>query len=85
MLRKGLQYGFGVLAAALVIAQFIQPDRTNSQADPSASFETVAKPPHEVAVVLGRACADCHGLKVRARLDRLVRGENPSLMTSAAG
>ena len=60
MLRKGLQYGFGFLAAALILAQFIQPDRTNPPADPSTSFEAVAKPPHEVAAVLGRACADCH-------------------------
>ena len=60
MLWKRLQYGFGFLAAALVIAQFIQPERTNPPADPAASFEAVAKPPHQVADVLGRACADCH-------------------------
>ena len=29
MVKKVLQYGIGVLAAALVIAQFIQPERTN--------------------------------------------------------
>ncbi len=60
MVKKVLQYGMGVLAAALIIAQFIQPERTNPPADPSASFEAVAKPPREVAAAIGRACLDCH-------------------------
>lgn len=60
MTRTVFKYGIGVLAAALIIAQFFQPERTNPPADPSASFEQVAKPPHEVASVIGRACRDCH-------------------------
>ena len=60
MVKKALQYGIGVLAVALVISQFIQPDRTNPPADPSASFEAVVKPPPEVAAAIVRACRDCH-------------------------
>jgi hypothetical protein len=60
MVKKVLKYGAGALAAALVVAQFVQPERTNPPADPSASFEAVAKPPREVAAVIGRACLDCH-------------------------
>ena len=60
MLKKILKWGIGVLAAGLVVAQFIQPERTNPPADPSASFEAVVKPPKEVAAVIGRACRDCH-------------------------
>ena len=60
MVMKSLKYGAGVLAAALIVAQFIQPERTNPPADPSASFEAVAKPRREVATAIGRACRDCH-------------------------
>lgn len=60
MVKKVLKAGAGVLAAALIVAQFIQPERTNPPVDPSASFEAVAKPPREVASVIGRACRDCH-------------------------
>jgi hypothetical protein len=60
MVKKVLKAGAGVLAAALIVAQFIQPERTNPPVDPSASFEAVAKPPREVATAIGRACRDCH-------------------------
>ncbi len=50
----------GVLSVALIVAQFIQPERTNSPADLAASFDAVAKPPREVAAVVARACRDCH-------------------------
>ncbi len=60
MRRKMLKWGLGVLAGALIVAQFIRPERTNPPSDPSASFEAIAKPPQEVAAVLRRACGDCH-------------------------
>lgn len=60
MVRKLMKYGASVLAVAFIGAQFIQPERTNPPADPSASFEAVAKPPHAAAAVIGRACRDCH-------------------------
>lgn len=60
MNKKAWKIGIGVLAAAFVLAQFIQPERTNPPADASASFEAIAKPPVRVAAVIGRACRDCH-------------------------
>jgi heme-binding protein len=54
----------GIAAAVVVLllaaAQFFQPERNNPPADPSASFEAVAKPPQHVAAIIGRACSDCH-------------------------
>ena len=58
--KKWLKYGIGSFAAVLILSQFIQPERTNPPADPSASFEAVAKPRREVATAIGRACRDCH-------------------------
>ncbi len=60
MIRKALKIGTGVLGIAFIIAQFIQPDRTNPPADPSASFEALAKPAAHVAAAIGRSCHDCH-------------------------
>lgn len=65
MVKKYLKYGIGVLMVALIIAQFSQPARTNPPADPSASFASVAKPPQQVASVIGRACRDCHSNNTR--------------------
>jgi hypothetical protein len=52
MIKKVLKGGIGVLAGALLIAQFIQPERVNPPADPSASFEAVAAPSREGAARL---------------------------------
>jgi hypothetical protein len=60
MIKKVLKGGIGVLAGALLIAQFIQPERVNPPADPSASFEAVAAPSRDVAAAIGRSCRDCH-------------------------
>lgn len=60
MFTKVLKYGAWALVVGLGGAQFIQPERTNPPAHPAASFEAVAKPSHEVATIIGRACADCH-------------------------
>ena len=60
MIGKAVKYGIGAVAAGLIVAQFIQPGRSNPPADPSASFEAVAKPPREVAGIIERACGDCH-------------------------
>lgn len=65
MLRKALKGGLGILAAAFLVAQFVQPERTNPPAEPSASFEAVAKPPQPVADMVGRACRDCHSNDTR--------------------
>ena len=57
---KYTKYAIGILAVALIVAQFIQPERTNPPSDSAASFEAVAKPGSEAAAVIGRACRDCH-------------------------
>ncbi len=59
-LRRTLKIGAALLASAFVVAQFVQPERTNPPADPSASFESVARPPDAVAAAIGRSCRDCH-------------------------
>jgi hypothetical protein len=50
------------LSAAVLLGgmQFLRPVRTNPPADPAASFEALLKPPQETAVVVKRACGDCH-------------------------
>jgi hypothetical protein len=60
MLRRIFRIGLGATLAALVIAQFFQPARTNPVSDPTSSFEAVARPPAEVISTLKRACRDCH-------------------------
>jgi hypothetical protein len=47
-------------AAAFLVAQFIQPARTNPQSDPAASFASVVKPPGHTVAVIDRSCRDCH-------------------------
>ena len=49
-----------VFALAFCVAQFIRPERSNSPADPRASFENAAHPPPLVAGILARACGNCH-------------------------
>lgn len=60
MIRKVVKWGALGIVAALIAAQLVQPERLNPPFDPSASFEAVAKPPHAVAAMVGRACRDCH-------------------------
>jgi len=60
MLRKTALYSILGVVVLLVGMQFVQPDRTNPPANASASFAVVAKAAPEVAVILQRACADCH-------------------------
>lgn len=55
-MRKRLVLAVIVLAVAVAGAQLVQPVRTNPPLDPSAAFN----PPKEAAVVINRACADCH-------------------------
>ena len=60
MLRKLLKYGSGAFVVAVILAQFIQPERSNPPFERSASFVAVANPSAETASVFGRACRDCH-------------------------
>ena len=58
--RKALPIALGLGLAVLLTAQLVQPERTNPPSDPTASFEAIANPPHQVSTSLRRACGDCH-------------------------
>jgi hypothetical protein len=60
MSRRILKVVLGALLAALVIAQFFQPARTNPASDPASSFQAVARPPADVTAIVRRSCHDCH-------------------------
>jgi hypothetical protein len=49
-----------VLVALFLIAQFVQPKRTNPPVVPSRSLQAHVQVPQNVSEILNRACADCH-------------------------
>lgn len=49
-----------ILAALVVIAQFVQPDRTVEANAPEHDLIAVTEPPAEVRDLLRTACYDCH-------------------------
>jgi heme-binding protein len=49
-----------VLAAIFIIAQFVQPLRTNPPVVPSRSLEAHVPVPADVMPILKRSCGDCH-------------------------
>lgn len=49
-----------LLLIALVVMQFIQPDKTNPVSEPEADFIHVNNLSFEDASLLKRACYDCH-------------------------
>jgi len=49
-----------VLVALFLIAQFVQPKRTNPPVVPSRSLQAHVPVPQNVLAILNRACADCH-------------------------
>ena len=48
------------LIAVFLIAQFVQPKRTNPPVVPSRSLEAHVQVPQDVLQILKRACGDCH-------------------------
>ena len=48
------------LVAVLLLAQFVQPKRTNPPVVPSRSLEAHVQVPQDVLPILKRACGDCH-------------------------
>jgi hypothetical protein len=48
------------LAAIFLLAQFVQPKRTNPPVVPSRSLEAHVPVPPNVLSILKRACGDCH-------------------------
>lgn len=49
-----------VLLVALVVIQFFQIDKTNSETDINQDFLTIHNPPAEIASIMKAACYDCH-------------------------
>jgi len=49
-----------VLVAVFLIAQFVQPKRTNPPVVPSRSLQAHVQVPRDVLQILNRACGDCH-------------------------
>jgi hypothetical protein len=49
-----------VLAAIFIIAQFVQPRRTNPPVVASRSLEAHVEVPPDVLPILKRSCGDCH-------------------------
>jgi hypothetical protein len=48
------------LVAVFLLAQFVQPKRTNPPVVPSRSLEAHIQVPQNVVPILKRACGDCH-------------------------
>lgn len=57
---KIIKYILIVLLVALVIIQFIRPDKNNGGYESVALFEKETKPSAEVALLLKQNCYDCH-------------------------
>jgi hypothetical protein len=49
-----------VVAAGLVLAQLVRPDRTNPPTDPTRTLAATTHPPANVLAILDRGCRDCH-------------------------
>lgn len=59
-MKKILRGTFIALIIALVVMQFIQPDRTNPKYDSSQDFLTVNAVDSEIGHFIKTACYDCH-------------------------
>jgi hypothetical protein len=60
MIRLMLKRLLLMLAAIVVILQFIRPDRTVPASDPADDISTVLNVPDEVQLILRTSCYDCH-------------------------
>ena len=54
-----------IVAALLVVVQFVRPARTNPGVVAGQSLEEMSPPPAEVVRVLERSCMDCHSNRTR--------------------
>ncbi|MAO10772.1 MAG: cytochrome C [Flavobacteriaceae bacterium] len=57
---KIIKYTLIVLLAALIIIQFIRPEKNSGGYESVALFEKETKPSAEVAILLKENCYDCH-------------------------
>jgi hypothetical protein len=59
-MKKFLKYFFILALVALVVIQFIRPDKNERGYDSVALFEAETKPSEEVKAILKANCYDCH-------------------------
>jgi hypothetical protein len=59
-MSKRLVYGAVILVLAFAAAQLIRPERTNPAIDASRTIEAHVGTANGLAVLLDRACGDCH-------------------------
>lgn len=59
-MRRRLMQAAIVIVVLVAAAQLIRPDRRNPPTDPSRTIQAHAATTSELAVVLDRACRDCH-------------------------
>ena len=59
-MKKGLKIGVIVVVAAFVVLQFFRIDKANPPIVPAETLEAAVSVPPDIALVLGRSCADCH-------------------------
>lgn len=64
-MKKILRGTFIALIIALVVMQFIQPDRTNPESDVNNDFIAVNNIDSEIGHFLKTACYDCHSNNTR--------------------
>ena len=59
-MKKAVKYILIILLVALVIIQFIRPEKNNGGYESVALFEKETNPSAEVALLLKENCYDCH-------------------------
>lgn len=59
-MKKIIKYFFIVALVALVIIQFIRPEKNNGGYESVVAFEKDTHPSNEVAAILKQNCYDCH-------------------------
>ena len=58
--KKIIRFSLLGLGVALIVIQFIRPDRSTPEMVPSDDFIAQAQPPAEIETLLRDACYDCH-------------------------
>lgn len=60
MFKKGIKIFLIIALIALVVIQFIRPEKNNGGYESVTLFETETKPSAQVASILKESCYDCH-------------------------
>lgn len=63
MLKKMIKITVIALAAAFVVLQFFQIDKTNPAVIEAETLEAAVAVPSDIALIVGRSCNDCHTSK----------------------